>query len=128
MEDPVAEIESVVLKVTATHSPDVQAAAFQRYMSQDMGFRHPVCSIVPGPNSRNKVLGVYQWYRVLSPRIDIRIDSVVFDEARRLLYVEGVQWFKLIFLPVKPVPARLIIRLTLRKENNLFYIAFQEDF
>ena len=60
MEDPVAEIESVVLKVTATHSPDVQQAAFQRYMSQDMGFRHPVCSIHPGPNSRNKVLGVYQ--------------------------------------------------------------------
>lgn len=128
MEDPVAEIESVVLNVTATQSPDIQQAAFQRYMSQDMGFRHPVCSIHPGPSSRNKVLGVYQWYRVLSPRIDIRIDSVVFDEARRLLYVEGVQWFKLIFLPVKPVPARLIIRLTLRKENNLFYIAFQEDF
>ncbi|KAF8906970.1 hypothetical protein CPB84DRAFT_1704369 [Gymnopilus junonius] len=128
MEDPAKEIISVAYQLTATESPDVQKAAVERYMTPDVGFKHPVCSVNPGPNSRESVLGIYQWYRVLSPHIDIGIESVVWDPKQNVLYVEGVQWFKLFFLPIKPAPARLVIRLTLRKKSGLYYISQQEDF
>ncbi|PPQ77837.1 hypothetical protein CVT25_015331 [Psilocybe cyanescens] len=125
MEDPTKEITSVVYQLTATDSPDVQKSAIETYMTSDVGFQHPVCSIKPGPNSRDYVLGIYQWYRVLSPHIEIKVESI---GKPCLLYLEGIQWFKLFFLPIKPAPARLIIRLTLRKKDGLYYISQQEDF
>ncbi|KAF4622633.1 hypothetical protein D9613_009275 [Agrocybe pediades] len=128
MEDPAREITSVVYQLTSTDSPDVQKSAVERYMTSDVGFQHPVCSVKPGPNSREAVLGIYQWYRVLSPHIEAKVESIVFDANLNLLYLEASQKFKLFFLPVKPVPARLIIRLTLRKKNGLYYISQQEDF
>ncbi|KAH9475234.1 hypothetical protein JR316_0012345 [Psilocybe cubensis] len=128
MEDPIKEITSVVYQLTATDSPNVQKSAVETYMTSDVGFQHPVCSIKPGPNSRDYVLGIYQWYRVLSPHIEIKVESIVFDAKQCLLYLEGIQWFKMFFLPIKPAPARLIIRLTLRKKDGLYYISQQEDF
>ncbi|KAF8197124.1 hypothetical protein BJ912DRAFT_954843 [Pholiota molesta] len=128
MENPVKEIKSVVYQLTATNSPDVQKAALESYMTSDVAFRHPVCSVNSGPNSRDTVLGIYQWYRILSPKIDIQVESIVFDSDQNVIYLEGVQWFKLFILPFKPAPARLIVRLTLRKQEGLFYISEQEDF
>ncbi|TFK38407.1 hypothetical protein BDQ12DRAFT_630883 [Crucibulum laeve] len=128
MQNPAKEITSVVLQLTATSSPDVQKATIERYMTSDVGFRHPVCSITPGPNSRDGLLGIYQWYRVLSPKIDIKVESIVFDAEKCVIYLEAVQWFRLFFLPIRPAPSRLVIRLTLRKENELYYISLQEDF
>lgn len=74
------------------------------------------------------MLKIYQWYRVLSPRIGLRVDNVVFDREREVMYVEVVQMFKLFFLPVDPLPAKLVTRLELRKIKNLYYISRQEDF
>ncbi|KAF8151767.1 hypothetical protein B0H34DRAFT_823324 [Crassisporium funariophilum] len=131
MEDPRKEIATVVLQLTATDSPDVQKATVERYMTSDVSFRHPVCSVASGPNSRHGVLGIYQWYRVLSPNVDLNVESIgkpLFDESKNVLYLEAVQRFRLFFLPIKPAPARLITRITLRKKNGLYYIAEQEDF
>ena len=60
MNDPAKEIVFVVSQLTATDSPDVQKAALERYMTPDVGFRHPVCYVKPGPNSRDQMLGIYQ--------------------------------------------------------------------
>ncbi|KAF9472098.1 hypothetical protein BDN70DRAFT_998335 [Pholiota conissans] len=128
MENPVEEIKAVVHQLTATNSPDIQKAALESYMTSDVAFRHPVCSVNAGPNSRDTMLGIYQWYRVLSPQIEIKVESIMFDSEKDVMILEGVQWFKLFFLPVKPMPARLIIRLTLRKQDGLYYISEQEDF
>jgi hypothetical protein len=96
MENPVKEIKSVVYQLTATNSPDIQKATLESYMTSDVAFRHPVCSVKSGPNSRDTVLGIYQyvqldfistenvfkqipycrWYRVLSPKIDIQVESI----------------------------------------------------
>jgi hypothetical protein len=96
MENPVKEIKSVVYQLTATNSPDIQKAALESYMTSDVAFRHPVCSVKSGPHSRDTVLGIYQyvhldfisienvfmqlsfcrWYRVLSPKIDIQVESI----------------------------------------------------
>ena len=96
MENPVEEIKAVVQQLTATNSPDIQKAALESYMTSDVAFRHPVCSVNAGPNSRNTMLGIYQyvrlnilmlynsivrmllyrWYRVLSPQIEIKVESI----------------------------------------------------
>lgn len=60
MENPVEDIKSVVQQLTATDSPDIQKAAFESYMTPDVAFRHPVCAVSAGPNSRATVLGIYQ--------------------------------------------------------------------
>ncbi|KAJ7074811.1 hypothetical protein C8F01DRAFT_35339 [Mycena amicta] len=130
MQNPASEIGAVVTLLTAAAAPDIQKAAFLRYVTPDAGFRHPICSVVPGPGSREKLLGIYQWYRILSPHIEITVNNVVHDPANHLLLLDVVQSFSLRLSPFKPVPARLLVRLTLREgaDDGLHYIAFQEDF
>ncbi|KAF9524214.1 hypothetical protein CPB83DRAFT_910092 [Crepidotus variabilis] len=128
MNDPEKEISLIVRQLCATDSPDVQKATLEKYMTSDVGFRHPVCEVKPGPNSRDALLGIFQWYRVLSPQVDIEVESVVFDPSKEVLYLEIIQWFKLGLLPLKPAPARLLTRLQLRKQAGLYYIAEQQDF
>ncbi|TFK20170.1 hypothetical protein FA15DRAFT_647365 [Coprinopsis marcescibilis] len=128
MESPDVDIMSIVLNLTTTASAETQKATVEKYMTQDVEFRHPVCLIPRGRNSRDTVLKVFQWYRILSPTVDLKVNSVVFDQEREQIYLDLVQWFKLFFLPVDPVPARLITRLELRKVENKYYISKQEDF
>lgn len=44
-------------------------------------------------NSRETLLRVYQWYRVLSPWLRVQVRKVVYDEPHHELYVEIVQRF-----------------------------------
>ncbi|KAJ6524442.1 hypothetical protein DFH09DRAFT_1189594 [Mycena vulgaris] len=128
MQHPSSEVGAVVSLLTAAAAPDIQKAAFHRYLTSDAGFRHPLCNVTPGPGSRERLLGIYQWYRILSPHIDITVKSVVHDTDNNTLLLDVVQVFHLRLSPFKPAPSRLLVRLTLREENDLHYIAFQEDF
>ena len=60
MQDPSREIVDVVKQFTAAATPDEQKAAIERYFTDDAGFQHPMCSVTPGPNSRSRILGIYQ--------------------------------------------------------------------
>ncbi|EKM76296.1 hypothetical protein AGABI1DRAFT_131388 [Agaricus bisporus var. burnettii JB137-S8] len=128
MEDPAKEIRGVVLQITTASSPDQQKKAIEAYMTPDVGFRHPICAVESAPESRKTVLGIYQWYRILSPYTVLRVDNVVWDKENNTVLLDIVQWFKLFFLPIQAAPARLLTRLTLRKEGDLYFIATQEDF
>ena len=93
MENPEKEIAFVVQQLTA-ESPDIQKAAFEKYIAPNVSFLHPVCAVASGPNSREELLGIYQymvfsfiksctrltgrgrWYRILSPQIDIAVGSI----------------------------------------------------
>ncbi|KAJ7688958.1 hypothetical protein B0H17DRAFT_1160203 [Mycena rosella] len=111
MQHPSSEVGAVVSLLTAAAAPDIQKAA-----------------VTPGPGSRERLLGIYQWYRIMSPHIDITVKSVVHDTDNNTLLLDVVQMFHIRFSPFKPAPSRLLVRLTLREENGLQYIAFQEDF
>jgi hypothetical protein len=60
MEDPAKEIKAVILQMTSASSPDEQKKAIEGYMTPDVGFRHPICAVVSAPQSRKRVLGIYQ--------------------------------------------------------------------
>ena len=53
-------------------------------------------------NSRETLLRVYEWYRVLSPWVRVRVRKVVYDAPRGEMYVEVVQRFHIrwnVFMP-----------------------------
>ncbi|KAF8953678.1 hypothetical protein BDZ97DRAFT_1929478 [Flammula alnicola] len=128
MQSPSQEIHAVIELVNSAVSPDIQKAAINRYFTSDAGFRNPWYAVKPGPLSRESILGIYQWYRTVSPRIDTDIRNVVYDRLHDTVYVELVQLYHIRFSPFKPAPCRIFSRLVLRHENGFHYIAMQEDF
>jgi len=76
MENPQEQIAGVIGLLTSAKDADTQKEAVYQYFTSDAGFRHPLCSVAPGPNSRETILGIYQWYRVMSPTLDIDVQEV----------------------------------------------------
>lgn len=84
MPPAVHEIAGVIKKLT-TGTPDEQKATLNTYFTSDASFVHPFCWVPPFPkgtiplardiDSLWAILGIYRWYRILSPHIDIEIDS-----------------------------------------------------
>ncbi|OIW32108.1 hypothetical protein CONLIGDRAFT_712505 [Coniochaeta ligniaria NRRL 30616] len=122
MEDPVKDIEGVVRSLTQG-SPNEQAAALNRYFVPNAEFVHPFCRVPPfqdvslpllgQTNSRQLLLAVLRWYRILSPRIDLQVNSVLFDPSNNRLYVDINQRFAFWFLPLAVANVNLVSRLSL---------------
>ncbi len=91
MDHPVREIPGVITALTQGNSED-QAKALEDYFLPDAYFVHPLCRVpsfrdfvIPLPfveasrrtvNSRHLILLIYEWYRIMSPKIVFTIDSV----------------------------------------------------
>ncbi|CCL98884.1 uncharacterized protein FIBRA_00891 [Fibroporia radiculosa] len=173
MEDPAHELEAVVLTLTTAVNAEIQKAAILRYFAPDASFRHPCCTVPPSStpsshptsptyppfsrllapfstpaaaDSRETILSIYQWYRVLSPRLIVHVKNVCWDPAREEAWVEVVQAFHIWTSPLPAAEARLFTHLQLRRMPSpppaqegdsdalssdprpLFVIASQEDF
>jgi hypothetical protein len=81
----VEEIPSVIGD-HVTGTPKQQTAALQAFYLANASFQHPFCAVpsLEGPrlpfgigevNSRQIILLVYRWYRILSPRIEFVVES-----------------------------------------------------
>lgn len=97
-------------------------------------FNHPVCCVPSHPNSREEILGIFQWYRILSPYLTIKVNSVgmysrvlflinngvisdqsiVAAEQNTTLYLDITQTFHLWFSIFSPKPANLVTKLKLQ--------------
>ncbi|KAF8152269.1 hypothetical protein B0H34DRAFT_810265 [Crassisporium funariophilum] len=128
MENPKQEIHSVIKLVSCSKSPDIQKAALKKYFTSEAGLRHPFFTVKPGPLSRESILGVFQWYRTLSPRLEVDTKSVVYDKPNDVLLVDVELLFGIRFSPFKPAPCRMLSRFVLKQELGLHYIAMEEDF
>lgn len=116
MDHPVREIPGIITALTQGNSEE-QSKALEDYFLPDAYFVHPFCRVpsfgdraIPFPfslltsptrtlNSRWLVLMIYNWYRILSPKILFAIDSIVFDQRASLLYLTMRQTFTLWFVP-----------------------------
>ena len=56
-----------------------------RYFMDYASFNHPICCVPSHPNSREEILGVFQWYRIISPYLTIKVNSVGMYSAVHLL-------------------------------------------
>ncbi|KAI1610349.1 hypothetical protein EDD36DRAFT_467418 [Exophiala viscosa] len=113
MDDPVGEI-SHIIRTLCTAPPAIQAAAIRTHFTPNASFTHPFCRTGSFSGSIWLVIIIYRWYKILSPHIDVWIDSVAFDKEKMLLYVSIHQNFRLWIVPfyVAPVKFVTVLKLT----------------
>ena len=75
MDDPVKDIAGVITTL-CTASPSVQRRAVETHFTPTASFTHPFCRSGSFNGSRWFIAQVYRWYKILSPRIDVKVDSV----------------------------------------------------
>ncbi|MCJ1284645.1 hypothetical protein MMC26_003980 [Xylographa opegraphella] len=119
MENPVAEIPHVIHLLTQS-APSLQRATIERYFTPDASFTHPFCRTGSFHGSRWLIWNIYRWYKIMSPRIDIAVDSVAalraptaFDAHSLRLYVSIHQVFQPWAIPGLRVRVRLVTELQL---------------
>ncbi|KAI9823853.1 MAG: hypothetical protein M1826_007599 [Phylliscum demangeonii] len=128
MEDPVKEIATVVRSLTQTPA-DLQRQTIERFFLPDASFIHPFCRTGSFPNSRWAIWRIYRWYKILSPRIEITINGIAFDQDHSRLYVDISQIFSPWYLPFYRAHPRLVavIDLEYNEQRRLYFIKRQND-
>ncbi|MCJ1461732.1 hypothetical protein MMC07_000331 [Pseudocyphellaria aurata] len=112
MEDPVAEIPHVIHTLCQA-APSKQRAALEKYFTPSASFTHPICRTGSFNGSRWLIWCIYRWYKVMSPRIEMGVDSVAFDQKNLILYVSCHQFFRIWALPIFSARASLVTVLHL---------------
>ncbi|KAI5925395.1 hypothetical protein F4810DRAFT_660308 [Camillea tinctor] len=150
MDIPEERISGVITALTQGTKQD-QQSALEDYFLPNAYFIHPFCRVpsfgnirLPfAPytiNSRWLVQLIYQWYRMLSPNVELAIDSTSFDKNNNLLYVTIRQAFTLWFVPFNLWRANVKLVTVLELEHlpvsgddfaieraRLYFIKGQED-
>ena len=72
MQDPKKEIIDIICKLCTTRDANELEGTVKKYFVEDAKFSHPLCRA----NSRNEILGLFQWYRLASPKTHIDVSSV----------------------------------------------------
>ncbi|KAK3170720.1 hypothetical protein OEA41_002802 [Lepraria neglecta] len=75
MEDPQSEIPRIIHLLTQS-PPSLQRATLEKYFTPNASFTHPICRTGSFEGSRWLIWCIYRWYKILSPRIVLEVDSV----------------------------------------------------
>ncbi|KAI7817184.1 hypothetical protein BC939DRAFT_466734 [Gamsiella multidivaricata] len=138
MEHPVQEISSVIKGLTQG-SPAEQKHVLETYFTTDAAFQHPFCHVPSFSNVSVPLVGVvdsrwviwmiYRWYKILSPRIALKVHAAVLDQRQQILYVQISQVFSLWFVPFYKSHVQLVSALHLSRtsDDSKYYIHKQED-
>ncbi|KAJ4356980.1 hypothetical protein N0V95_002852 [Ascochyta clinopodiicola] len=128
MEDPVKEIAGVIHLLTQS-PPSTQRQTIEKYFTPNASFTHPFCRTGEWQNSRLLVAAIYRWYKIMSPSIDITVQSVAFDETNAILYVSIFQIFRIWLIPFYYAPVFLtsVIKLEYNDFDEKYYIKSQDD-
>ena len=73
-----------------------------------MSFRHPLCAVPSGPNSRAKMLAILQWYRIMSPVLSVKVTSVTYDVDNMVAFLDVTQTFHIRWSLLSSAPGRLV--------------------
>lgn len=123
MDDPPREITQIIHSLTQS-PPTVQRATIERYFTPTASFTHPFCRTGSFEGSRWLIWCIFRWYKILSPRIEIAVESVGFDEENLILYVGIRQVFRIWAVPLpgwvySGADVRLVTVLRLVREEGL---------
>lgn len=91
------------------HTP-ARVAAFVDQHDTDHHLQHAAESL----NSRRIITAIFRWYKILSPNIDLGIESVAWDANQHKLFVAMHQRFALWFVPLYAANVRLVVELQLQ--------------
>ncbi|KAK0636943.1 hypothetical protein B0T17DRAFT_520324 [Bombardia bombarda] len=127
MEHPVKDVRGVI-RALCQGTPEEQRDAVNRYYLPSASFVHPFCRVpsfegvkvplVGELDSRMLLLAVYRWYKILSPKFELEIESTVFDQRAGLLYLTILQTFSIWFIPFHKAPVRLVTVLHLTAPSS----------
>jgi hypothetical protein len=53
-----------------------QTEAINAYFTPNASFTHPFCRTGSFEGSRNVIHAIYKWYKLLSPKIELKVNSV----------------------------------------------------
>ncbi|KAL1597308.1 hypothetical protein SLS60_008892 [Paraconiothyrium brasiliense] len=128
MESPAKEIAGVIHLLTQS-PPSIQCETIERYFTHDASFTHPFCRTGSFDNSRFLIRAIYRWYKILSPKIELTINSVAYDEPNLLLYVNITQVFGIWVIPFHRARVNLTTILSLKRNrgDDKYYIQSQND-
>jgi hypothetical protein len=65
-----------VIHLLTQSSPTLQQKALERFFTSDASFVHPFCRVPSFEGSRWWILKIFQWYKIMSPRIEMEIHSI----------------------------------------------------
>ncbi|KAF2240756.1 hypothetical protein BU26DRAFT_405687, partial [Trematosphaeria pertusa] len=128
MENPAKEITRVIHLLTQS-PPSIQRDTIETHFTPNASFTHPFCRTGSWENSRFLVRAIYRWYKIMSPRIDLEVKSVAYDEPNLILYVSIHQIFRIWVIPFYKAPVSLVSVLTLKhnRGDRKYYIDSQND-
>ncbi|KAL8728748.1 MAG: hypothetical protein Q9181_005233 [Wetmoreana brouardii] len=112
MEDPVSEIPRIIRLLTQSQ-PSTQRATIETYFTPSASFTHPFCRTGSFEGSRWLIWCIYRWYKIMSPRVDLDIGGVAFDEKNLTLYVNVQQVFRIWAIPFYNAPVSFVTVLKL---------------
>lgn len=72
MQDPKKEITAIVTTLYTTRDAAQLDETVNKYFDSDAEFFHPLCTA----NSRNQILGLFQWYRLASPETVVEVSNI----------------------------------------------------
>ncbi|KAG2129582.1 hypothetical protein DEU56DRAFT_816851, partial [Suillus clintonianus] len=128
MENPQRDLPGALSALTTSRKPSDLREAVDKFYTQDASLHHPFRIVEHGKNSSQKILGVFEWCRIVSPDTTIEVNSVLYDKKNQVVVAEVTQNFRPRISPFKAAPSRYIIRLKLQERDRLLYIYSQEDF
>lgn len=71
----VADIPTVIRRLTQS-PPSLQETVLKQYFTNNASFVHPFCRVPNFEGSRWWVSKIFQWYKIMSPRIELEIHSI----------------------------------------------------
>lgn len=125
--------------------PWIQRETIDTYFTRNASFTHPFCRTGSWDQSRFLIQAIYRWYKIMSPRIDLKVNSVgklaylrvevkltayeAFDSANLILYVNISQVFRIWVIPFYRAPVSLVTVITLERnrDDGKYYIRSQND-
>ncbi|EEA26677.1 hypothetical protein TMatcc_005043 [Talaromyces marneffei ATCC 18224] len=117
MENPVREIRTVIELLTQS-PPTLQASTIEKFFTPNASFSHPFCRTWSFNGSRWLILAIYRFYKILSPRVDLEVMSIAFDQDNLKLYLTISQIFSIFIIPFYLAPVTLTTVLTLTTDPN----------
>ncbi|KAG1880907.1 hypothetical protein F4604DRAFT_1748727 [Suillus subluteus] len=128
MQNPQRDLPVVLTGLATSHNPADLRAAVKKFYTHDASLHHPFRIVEHGANSSQKILGMYEWRRIISPNTTSDVDVVFYNGKHHVLVAEVTQHFQVRISPFKSAPSRYIIRIKLQERDKLFYIYSHEEF
>ncbi|KIJ05290.1 hypothetical protein PAXINDRAFT_21436 [Paxillus involutus ATCC 200175] len=101
--------------------------AIEWFFAPDASIHHPLI-VESGPHSRERIIQVYNWYRAITLKTDVQVNSVVYNTKNLVMYFDATQSLKIKISPFALAPSRFIVRIGMVVEDDAFYIKTQEFF